>query len=102
MHADTLKPEVEKYGLISQRHRAAVSIRSNSAEECARDTQRDLKWFLQNAVDTACELETQLTVSQHVDLLKKNMVEPILLVSSKKMIDSSISSVKTRKATPKI
>ena len=95
-----LLPNVEKYGLKSQLQRAAVSIPSNIAEGCSRDTERDFKWFLHIAIGSAFELETQLTISQQLGLLPKDKVESILLLLSKeqKMINSFISVIKTRKA----
>ncbi len=39
-------PEEEKYGLVSQMRRCAVSIPSNIAEGCGRDTDKDLARFL--------------------------------------------------------
>ena len=91
---------IEKYGLKSQLQRAAVSIPSNIAEGCSRDTERDFKWFLHIAIGSAFELETQLTISQQLGLLPKEKVETILLLLSEeeKMINSFISAIKTRKA----
>lgn len=93
-----LLPNVEKYGLKSQLQRAAVSIPSNIAEGCSRDTERDFKWFLHIAIGSAFELETQLTISQQLGLLPKDKVESILLLLSEeqKMINSFISVIKTR------
>ena len=95
-----LLPNVEKYGLKSQLQRAAVSIPSNIAEGCSRDTERDFKWFLHIAIGSAFELETQLTISQQLGLLPKDKIETILLLLSEeeKMINSFISTIKTRKA----
>ena len=95
-----LLPEVEKYGLKSQLQRAAVSIPSNIAEGCSRDSERDFKWFLHISIGSAFELETQLTISQQLGLLPKGKVESILLLLSEeqKMINSFISAIKTRKA----
>ena len=66
-----LLPDIEKYGLKSQLQRAAVSIPSNIAEGCSRDTERDFKWFLQIAIGSAFELETQLTISHQLNLIPK-------------------------------
>jgi four helix bundle protein len=95
-----LLPDEEKYGLKSQLQRAAVSISSNIAEGCSRDSERDFKWFLHIAIGSAYERETQLTISQQLDLIPKNKVESILLLLSEeqKMINSFISAIKTRKA----
>lgn len=43
-------PNEEKFGLTSQMRRAAVSIPSNIAEGCGRDTDAQLKHFIGNAI----------------------------------------------------
>ena len=53
-------PTTEKFGLISQIRRSAVSIPSNIAEGSKRGTQKDFKQFLRIAAGSAAELETQL------------------------------------------
>jgi len=95
-----LLPEIEKYGLKSQIQRAAVSIPSNIAEGCSRDTERDFKWFLYIAIGSAFELETQLTISQQLGLILKAKVEPILLLLSEeqKMINSFISTIENKQS----
>lgn len=91
-------PYEEKYGLKSQLQRAAVSIPSNIAEGCSRETERDFKWFLQIAIGSAYELETQLTISYQLNLIPKKKVDPVLLLltEEQKMINSFISAIKTR------
>lgn len=53
-------PDEEKYGLKSQIQRSAVSIPSNIAEGCGRSTDNDFARFLEIALSSAYELETQL------------------------------------------
>ncbi len=53
-------PVEEKYGLRSQICRSAVSIPSNIAEGCSRSSQIDFKRFLEIALGSSFELETQL------------------------------------------
>ena len=55
-------PELEKFGLISQIIRAAISIPSNIAEECAKSSNKDFKRYLQISLGPAYELETQLII----------------------------------------
>ena len=56
-------PEGEKYGLVSQMRRAAVSIPSNIAEGQARRSFREFVQFVSQAEGSAAELETQLLIS---------------------------------------
>lgn len=62
-------PDTEKFGLISQMNRCAVSIPSNIAEGCGRDTQKDFKRFLQISLGSAYELETQLIICNELGFL---------------------------------
>jgi len=60
-------PDKEKYNLVSQMQRAAISIISNVAEGAGRNTKKDTAQFMFVARGSVYELETQLYVS--VDLL---------------------------------
>ena len=56
-------PGEEKFGLISQMRRAAVSIPSNLAEGQARGTPGEFVQFISHAEGSSAELDTQLTLS---------------------------------------
>ena len=51
-----LLPKDETYGLKTQLQRAAVSIPSNIAEGCSRNSESDFKRFLEIAIGSAFEL----------------------------------------------
>ncbi|PKP44919.1 MAG: four helix bundle protein [Bacteroidetes bacterium HGW-Bacteroidetes-12] len=53
-------PSIEKFGLISQVNRCAVSISSNIAEGTSRTTDKEITRFMNIAMGSAYELETQL------------------------------------------
>lgn len=57
-------PENEKYGLVSQLRRSAVSIPSNIAEGHSRDSKRELLRFVSIAKGSLAELETQLIIAK--------------------------------------
>lgn len=59
-------PWFEKKGLCDQLQRAAVSISSNIAEGAARSTDADFARFLDFALGSAFEVETQLTIANNV------------------------------------
>lgn len=56
-------PTEERFGLVSQMRRAAVSIGSNVAEGCGRSSERQFFNFLQIAAGSASELEFQACLS---------------------------------------
>ncbi len=65
-------PKEEKYGLISQMRRCAVSIPSNIAEGAGRNSDKEFCHFLSVAHGSSYELETQLIVSQRLELIDGN------------------------------
>ena len=52
-------PKEEKYGLGQQINRAAISIPSNIAEGAGRGTRKDFRNFINIAIGSSFELETQ-------------------------------------------
>ena len=59
-------PDHERYGLISQIQRSAVSISSNIAEGSGRDSKKSFSYFIQIAIASSFELETQLLLSKDI------------------------------------
>ena len=62
-------PPDEKFGLVSQMRRAAVSVPSNIAEGQARHTTGEFIQFISHAEGSVAELDTQLTLCQDLSLL---------------------------------
>lgn len=59
-------PWFEKKGLCDQLQRAAVSISSNIAEGCAKPSDVEFAKFLDTALGSSYEVETQLTIAHNV------------------------------------
>ncbi|KAA3613802.1 MAG: four helix bundle protein [Calditrichaeota bacterium] len=92
--AQYLPPE-EKYGLRSQITRCAVSIPSNIAEGCSRSSQIDFKRFLEIALGSAFELETQLIIMEELSIIAGDLNNiKLQLNKEQKMINSLISKLK--------
>lgn len=65
----------EKFGIVSQMRRAAVSIPSNIAEGQARRTTGDYIRFVSNAEGSLAELETQLIISIEIGFCDKTSAD---------------------------
>jgi four helix bundle protein len=61
-------PNEEKFGLVSQMRRAAVSVPSNIAEGQARNTTGEFILFISHASGSLAELDTQLQLSEILSL----------------------------------
>jgi four helix bundle protein len=64
-------PDEEKFGMISQIRRAAVSVPSNIAEGQARNTTGEFIQFISHAEGSAAELDTQLLLSVEFGFLEE-------------------------------
>ena len=71
-------PDSERFGLISQMQRASVSLPSNIAEGCSRNSDIEYKRFLEIAVGSAFELETQLTIAYELKFIEKSSYQHLL------------------------
>ena len=83
-------PDEERFGLISQMRRAAVSIPSNIAEGQARKTTAEFVHFLSTAEGSPAELDTHLTLSVELGYCKRpDVAAAINLISElKKMLNA--------------
>lgn len=72
-------PVDERFGLISQLRRAAVSISSNIAEGAGRNSVKEFNNFLGMANGSSYELQTQLIIANKLEILPIELLEPLLL-----------------------
>jgi four helix bundle protein len=70
-----LLPESEKFGIISQMNRAAVSIPANVAEGSGRNSDRDYVRFIQIALGSAFELQTYFIIIVEMNWVKIDEIE---------------------------
>ena len=94
----TLKfPEDEKYNLVNQLRRAAISITSNIAEGFSRRTSKDKAHFYYNALGSLTELQNQRLIARDLKYIDefseiaKNSIEVNKLINGliKKVEDKS-------------
>lgn len=71
-------PQTERFGLVSQMRRAAVSIPSNIAEGWGRHYRAEFIQFLRVANGSRAELETQLMISTDLGFMTQEMLMPLL------------------------
>lgn len=71
----TLFPQEERYGIVSQLRRAAVSLPSNIAEGQGRKSSGEFRRFLYTALGSLMELETQLIIADRLGYLRDGTSE---------------------------
>jgi four helix bundle protein len=81
-------PENENFGVTSQMRRASVSILTNIAEGCGRNSDRDFARFLQISYASACEVECLILTANDLGYFDNDtrlgMIEQLTII--KKMI----------------
>jgi four helix bundle protein len=92
-------PIDERYGLISQTNRAAISIPSNIAEGLGRNSSKDTVQFLHISRGSAYELETLLNVAMMVNIIDDQAYKKInnKLESSIRLINGFINYLEQKK-----
>lgn len=86
-------PQDERFSLVDQMRRAAVSIPSNIAEGHARKSNADFARFLRISYGSAAELETQLIIAHNLHYLTDTELEESLSKTTElqKMLNALIS-----------
>jgi len=72
-------PKSETFGLISQIKRCSISIPSNIAEGCGKNTDKQLKYHIDIALGSSFELETQMILSADLDYIDEKTLNDILM-----------------------
>lgn len=97
-------PEEEKFGLVSQMRRGAVSIPCNIAEGAARQGNKEFKNFLSMAQGSLSELDTQLELAVILGYLPAENVQEIdvHLLRIDKMLSGLIRSLAEKTKNEKL
>lgn len=84
-------PKKEVYGLCNQMQRAAVSIPSNIAEGSSRTSSIEYAHFLEIAIGSAFEVETQLTIALQRNYVSQDIFNS--LTQSLQKIERQLNSL---------
>ena len=89
-------PASERWGLISQMRKAAVSVPSNIAEGYGRQATGEYRHHLSIGRASLLELETQVLLSQRLGYLRQGEIDNILdnIQEISKMLTSLVSKIK--------
>jgi four helix bundle protein len=89
-------PKEELYGLTSQIRRASMSIPTNIAEGCGRNTDAEFARFLQIAMGSASETEYQLLLSHDLGFLTKEQYDKLNIdvTEVKRMLASLLKTLR--------
>ena len=89
-------PSDEKFGLVSQMRRAAVSIPSNIVEGCARNSEADYLHFLDMAYGSSRELEYQASIARRLGYLGETAYEELrsACIETSKVLNGLIRSLR--------
>lgn len=71
-------PDTEKFGMMSQIRRSAITVPSNIAEGWGRNSSGSYVQFLRIAKGSLCELETPVLLSAQLGYLNENQLRPSL------------------------
>ena len=89
-------PKEKLYGLTSQIRRASMSIPTNIAEGCGRNTDADFARFLQMAMGSASETEYELLLSYDLPFLNKRTYDNLTtdITEIKRMLPSLLKTLR--------
>ena len=89
-------PESERYGITSQLRRACISIPTNIAEGCGRNSEPELARFFEIAMGSASETEYLLLLSRDLGIMNESKYMPNCsdILEIKKMLSSLIVKIR--------
>jgi four helix bundle protein len=97
-HLSRLLPDEEKYGLKSQICRASVSVPSNIAEGCSRNSQIEYKRFLEFSMGSAFEMETQFIIIKELNFINEKRLTKVfdMLDKEQRSLNNLINRIKEK------
>lgn len=73
-------PNIERFGLVDQLQRAAVSVVSNIAEGTSRTTKKDKAHFIEIAYGSLMETLSQLQIAVDLNYIKEEQLNEMRLI----------------------
>lgn len=91
-------PDAERFGLISQMRRAAISVGGNIVEGCHRAGNRALIAFLHNSLSSAAELLFYIEIAAHLGFGRRSDLKALhaRAITCKKMLARLIATLRRR------
>jgi four helix bundle protein len=95
-------PKEERYSLVDQLRRAAVSVPSNIAEGHGRSRTGDYLRYLSVAVGSLHELETQVQIATRLEYISDDVQKKLLdaCAAIGRMLSALIRALRRRLSTP--
>jgi len=92
-------PKEELYGLTSQIRRSSVSVPTNIAEGCGRNSDAEFARFLQIAMGSASETEYLLLLAHELSFLRNNDYKKLQNDTEevKRMLASFLKTLRTNR-----
>lgn len=89
-------PDDEKFGLIQQLRRCAVSVSSNIAEGFSRRTKKEKTQFFYTSLGSITELQNQLLIARDIGYLSKDLFRELAdrTITISKLTNGLIKSLK--------
>ena len=92
-------PKSELYGITSQIQRAAVSVPTNIAEGCGKDSDAELGRYFKIAMGSSSELEYLILLAHDLSYLADDQYNQlqVSLVEVRKMLNAFIQKLKANR-----
>lgn len=95
-------PSNERYGLISQIQRCAISVPANIAEGRGRSSKKEFLYFLKIAAGSLAELETHFFIAIEIGYLTQEFCKPFFDSAAEvgRMLNGLMNSLQTKSLEP--
>lgn len=91
-------PQEDKYAIVQQMNKASVSIPSNIAEGSSRKSEKDYSRFIDIAIGSAFELETQIIIAEKLKKGDQLLLQELktALIEEQKMLNGFQNALTTK------